>query len=130
MRTTTIKFIEKDMRGVKLIINSGDEVINFYTTKNLKIYISNHFDKYLNKRYLLIMYLFNTDYEKVCLVNQARKILDELKYFSAEKLAYLEKVPNFQGKRVIIFRYNFKYACGINSAIDTLKMEEFYTNEE
>ena len=130
MKTTSITFFSENMKGIKLIINGGDEVIHLYTTENPDIYVSNYLDKYLNTKYLLIMYLFDTDYERVCLVNHARKILEELKYFSAEKLAFLEKLPKYQGKRAILFRYSFKYTCGIDPAIDMLIMEKFYAKDE
>ena len=113
-----------EIKRFRLIIHGGNDII-FNTTKNPNICIS-IYNEEIGKRSLIILFFYDKEGEKDYIINRARKIYEELKYFSVEKLSYLDKIPDRENRKVILFRYSFKYSVGISSAIDTLMMEDFY----
>ena len=92
-------------------------------TKYSHIYLS------VKDNNLIILFLYEKENDKDNLKSLAKKIYQELKYFSAEKLFYLDNIF-FNKKNALVFKYNFKYSSGIFPAVELLKLEEFYNQNE
>ena len=97
--------------------------IIFTPTKYSNIYFS------IKDNNLIILFLYEKENDKDNLKSLAKKIYQELKFFSAEKIFYLDNIF-VDKKNALVFKYNFKHSCGILPAVELLKLEEFFNQNE